>query len=59
MSVAELMLPLGLAFAAGATSLVVTQEIIPESRSNGNHRLASLGLCIGFCLMMVMDTALS
>ncbi|MBV6287142.1 ZIP family metal transporter [Pseudomonas aegrilactucae] len=58
-SVAELMLPLGLAFAAGAMLLVVTQEIIPESRSNGNHRLASLGLCIGFCLMMVMDTALS
>jgi ZIP family zinc transporter len=31
----------------------------PESRSNGHHRLASLGLCIGFCLMMVMDTAMS
>jgi len=38
---------------------VVTQAIIPESRSNGNHRLASLGLCIGFCLMMAMDTAMS
>ncbi|MNH07597.1 Zinc transporter ZupT [compost metagenome] len=58
-SVAELLLPLGLACAAGAMLLVVTQEIIPESRSNGHHRLASLGLCIGFCLMMVMDTALS
>ena len=58
-TVAELLLPLGLACAAGAMLLVVTQEIIPESRSNGNHRLASLGLCIGFCLMMVMDTALS
>ncbi|MCW2267981.1 Zinc transporter ZupT [compost metagenome] len=58
-TVAELLLPLGLACAAGAMLLVVTQEIIPESRSNGHHRLASLGLCIGFCLMMVMDTALS
>lgn len=57
--VAELLLPLGLAFAAGAMLLVVTQEIIPESRANGHHRLASLGLCVGFCLMMVMDTALS
>ncbi|MND80647.1 Zinc transporter ZupT [compost metagenome] len=56
---AEMLLPLGLAFAAGAMLLVVTQEIIPESRSNGNHRLASLGLCLGFCLMMVMDTALA
>lgn len=58
-TVAELLLPLGLACAAGAMLLVVTQEIIPESRSNGHYRLASLGLCIGFCLMMVMDTALS
>lgn len=55
----ELILPLGLAFAAGAMLLVVTHEIIPESRSNGHHKLASLGLCVGFCLMMVMDTALS
>lgn len=58
-NVAELLLPLGLACAAGAMLLVVTQEIIPESRSNGNYRLASLGLCVGFCLMMVMDTAMS
>lgn len=58
-SVAEFLLPLGLACAAGAMLLVVTQEIIPESRSNGHHRLASLGLCVGFCLMMVMDTALA
>ncbi|MGY2956778.1 ZIP family zinc transporter [Pseudomonas sp. TE6349] len=58
-NVAQLLLPLGLACAAGAMLLVVTQEIIPESRSHGNHRLASLGLCIGFCLMMVMDTAMS
>jgi ZIP family zinc transporter len=54
----EILLPLGLAFAAGAMLLVVTQEIIPESRANGNHRLASAGLCVGFCLMMLMDTAL-
>jgi zinc transporter, ZIP family len=53
------LLPLGLALAAGAMLLVVTQEVIPESRRNGNEKLASLGLCIGFCLMMVMDTALA
>ena len=56
--VAEMLLPLGLAFAAGAMLLVVTQEIIPESRRNGHDRIASLGLIAGFCLMMVMDTAL-
>ena len=58
MSLAELLLPLGLALAAGAMLLVVTQ-VIPESRRNGHDKLASLGLLIGFCLMMVMDTALA
>lgn len=57
-AIAELVLPLGLAFAAGAMLLVVTQEIIPESRRNGHDKVASLGLIAGFCLMMVMDTAL-
>ena len=57
-SLAELLLPLGLALAAGAMLLVVTHEVIPESRRNGHDKLASLGLLIGFCLMMVMDTAL-
>lgn len=58
-AIAELLLPLGLAFAAGAMLLVVTQEIIPESRRNGHDKVASLGLIGGFCLMMVMDTALA
>lgn len=58
-AIAELLLPLGLAFAAGAMLLVVTQEIIPESRRNGHDKIASLGLITGFCLMMVMDTALA
>ncbi|QQZ42991.1 ZIP family metal transporter [Pseudomonas sp. SK3(2021)] len=56
---AEMLLPLGLALAAGAMLLVVTHEVIPESRRNGHEKLASLGLCVGFCLMMVMDTALA
>ncbi|MCD5980727.1 putative transporter-like membrane protein [Pseudomonas savastanoi pv. glycinea] len=58
-AIAELLLPLGLAFAAGAMLLVVTQEIIPESRRHGHDKVASLGLIAGFCLMMVMDTALA
>ncbi|MHC8404175.1 ZIP family metal transporter [Pseudomonas sp. TMB3-21] len=56
-SLAQLLLPLGLALAAGAMLLVVTHEVIPESRRNGHDKLASLGLLVGFCLMMVMDTA--
>lgn len=58
-TLAELLLPLGLALAAGAMLWVVIHEIIPESRRNGHDTLASLGLCLGFCLMMVMDTALA
>ncbi|WP_092225350.1 MULTISPECIES: ZIP family metal transporter [unclassified Pseudomonas] len=58
-SLAEMLLPLGLALAAGAMLLVVTHEVIPESRRNGHDKLASLGLLVGFCLMMVMDTALA
>ncbi|MDR8366628.1 ZIP family metal transporter [Pseudomonas sp. JL3] len=58
-SLAELLLPFGLALAAGAMLLVVTHEVIPESRRHGHEKLASLGLLIGFCLMMVMDTALA
>ena len=58
-SLAEMLLPLGLALAAGAMLLVVTHEVIPESRRNGHDKLASLGLLVGFCLMTVMDTALA
>ncbi len=35
------------------------REVSPESRGNGHDQLASLGLLMGFCLMMVMDTALA
>ncbi|RAU49613.1 MULTISPECIES: ZIP family metal transporter [unclassified Pseudomonas] len=57
--IAAVLLPAGLALAAGAMLLVVTHEIIPESRRNGHDKVASFGLLIGFCLMMVMDTALA
>ncbi|VFR24022.1 Metal transporter, ZIP family [plant metagenome] len=58
-SFGEVALPLGLAFAAGAMLLVITYGVIPESHQNGNPRLASFGLCTGFCLMLIMDTSLS
>ncbi len=45
-SLAEMLLPLGLALAAGAMLLVVTHEVIPESRRNGHEKLASLGLLV-------------
>ena len=45
-------------FAAGAMIFVVTEELIPESQTNGNTDVATLGLMVGFVVMMVMDVAL-
>lgn len=57
--VSALLLPWGLALAAGAMLFAVTHEIIPESHRKGFATEASLGLAAGFCLMMVLDTALA
>ena len=51
------LLPWALAFSAGAMVAVVCSELIPESFS-GNKTLASVGVVVGFCLMMVLDVAL-
>ena len=52
------LLPWALAFAGGAMLFVVANEIIPESQRRGHQTAASLGLVAGFCLMMLLDTAL-
>lgn len=50
-------LPLLLAFAAGAMIVVASRELLPESvRENKN--LSTLGLIAGFIIMMVLDVAL-
>ena len=51
-------LPLGLAFAAGAMLFVISDEIIPETHSKGKSRLATFGVMIGFVIMMAMDNVL-
>lgn len=52
------LLPWGLAFAGGAMLFAVSHEVIPESHRNGHETSATVGLTLGFCLMMVMDTGL-
>jgi ZIP family zinc transporter len=52
------MLPMSLAFAAGAMLFVISHEIIPETHRNGNERVATIGLIGGFVLMMLFDTML-
>lgn len=51
-------LPLGLAFAAGAMLFVISDEIIPETHSRGYQRIATYGVIIGFLVMMILDNAL-
>ena len=51
-------LPYALAFAAGAMIFVVVEEVVPESQSSGNGDLATMGLILGFAVMMTLDVAL-
>ncbi len=51
-------LPYLLAFAAGAMIYVVTEELIPESQTGKHSNIATMGLAVGFVMMMVLDVAL-
>lgn len=55
----SLLLPWGLALAAGAMLFVISHEMIPESHRQGHELAATNGLMLGFVLMMLLDTALS
>lgn len=50
--------PIALGLAAGAMIFVVSHEVIPETHSNGHETPATLGLMLGFGVMMFLDTAL-
>ena len=50
--------PIALGLAAGAMIFVVSHEVIPETHRNGHEMPATLGLMIGFGVMMFLDTAL-
>lgn len=47
-----------LSLAAGAMLFVISDEIIPETHSNGYERQATYGVIIGFIIMMIMDITL-
>ncbi|MBN1885857.1 MAG: ZIP family metal transporter [Candidatus Krumholzibacteriota bacterium] len=50
-------LPYALGFAAGAMIFVVVEEVVPESQSEGNTDIATMGAIGGFVLMMILDVA--
>ena len=51
-------LPYILAFAAGAMIYVVVEELIPETEKGKHSDLGTIGVAIGFVIMMILDVAL-
>ena len=51
-------LPYLLAFAAGAMIYVVVEELVPESQTGKHTNIGTIGVAVGFVLMMVLDVAL-
>ena len=56
--IARPILPYALAFAAGAMIFVVVEELVPESQTSGHSHAATMGVMLGFAVMMVLDVAL-
>ena len=52
------LLPYLLAFAAGAMIYVVVEELIPEAQTGAHSNIGTVGVALGFTLMMVLDVAL-
>ena len=51
-------MPWLLAFAAGAMIYVVVEELIPEAHLGEHSNVGTLGVIVGFVVMMVLDVAL-
>lgn len=52
------LLPYLLSFAAGAMIYVVVEELIPEAQSGEHSNISTIGVAIGFVVMMILDVAL-
>jgi ZIP family zinc transporter len=51
-------IPYFLSFAAGAMVYVVVEELIPESQNGKHSNIATIGVMLGFVLMMILDVVL-
>jgi ZIP family zinc transporter len=52
------LLPFLLAFAAGAMIFVIVEDLIPESQNGKYASIGTIGVILGFVVMMVLDNAL-
>ncbi|MEA4894948.1 MAG: ZIP family metal transporter [Oscillospiraceae bacterium] len=52
------LLPYILSFAAGAMIYVVVEELIPEAQAGEHSNIGTIGVALGFSLMMMLDVAL-
>ena len=57
-SLVEPVLPYILSFAAGAMIYVVMEELIPESQTGEHSNIGTIGVALGFALMLILDVAL-
>ncbi|NJL39628.1 MAG: ZIP family metal transporter [Leptolyngbyaceae cyanobacterium SL_7_1] len=57
-SLAQPLLPWGMAVAAGAMLFVIIDEIIPEVDQKGLDQEGTLGAMLGFVVMMILDISL-
>lgn len=51
-------MPWFLSFAAGAMLYVVVEELIPEANQGEHSNLGTIGVMVGFLIMMILDVAL-
>ena len=57
-SFANPVLPYAMGFAAGGMLFVISDEIVPETHSHGNERVATIGTILGTVVMLYLDVSL-
>jgi ZIP family zinc transporter len=54
-SLASILVPIGLAYASGTIIYTIVDDMIPETHGKEENQLSSLAFIVGFCLIMVIE----